>query len=124
MESIIKALVGLKLVGLVLFVIAVAIGIGYTLAAGPEEPESTHGSTAVCKDGTVLSPPWNACGEEHGYLDHWTSRPAPTAAPAIPSDAPVSVPDTDEDDWLTAYPSGCEGGTPIASPWDPCGNLP
>lgn len=125
METVIKALVGLKLVGLVLFAVVVAVSIVYTLAVGPDDPESTQGNTAVCKDGTVLSPPWNVCGEEHGYLDHWTVDPGTTVAPAVPSESSSAVlPDTDEDDWLTAYPSGCANGTPLASPWDPCGNLP
>lgn len=79
MESIIKGLAGLKLLGLVLFAIVLAASLGYTLVAGPDDPESTHGYTAVCKDGTVLEPPGNVCGKEHGFLDHWTT--APTDAP-------------------------------------------
>ncbi|MFF6982456.1 hypothetical protein ACFZAV_33390 [Streptomyces sp. NPDC008343] len=70
MESVIKALVGLKILGLVLFAVVLAISLGYTFIVGPDDPESEHGSTAVCNDGTVLEPPWNVCGEEHGYLDH------------------------------------------------------
>ncbi|WP_328766905.1 hypothetical protein [Streptomyces sp. NBC_00286] len=124
METVIKAIVGLKLVGLVLFAVALVISFAYTFVVGPEDPESQHGYTAVCKDGTVLSPPWNHCGEEHGYLDHWTTTPASTTeAPAIPSERPsAALPDTDEDDWITAYPDGCAAGTPLASPWDPCNN--
>ncbi|MFF2205220.1 hypothetical protein [Streptomyces sp. NPDC058145] len=79
MEHIIKAIVGLKLVGLVLFALVLAVSIVYTIAVGPDDPESTHGNTAVCKDGAVLEPPWNVCGEENGYLDHWTT--GPSAAP-------------------------------------------
>lgn len=124
METVIKAIVGLKVVGLVLFGVVLIISFAYTFVVGPDDPESKHGYTAVCKDGTVLAPPWNVCGKDHGYLDHWTTGPAPTAEPAIPSESPsVALPDTDEDDWLTAYPSGCANGTPLASPWDPCGNL-
>jgi hypothetical protein len=76
METVIKALVGLKLVGLALSAAVLAISIIYTLAVGPEDPESERGRTAVCKDGTVLAPPWNLCGKQHGYLDHWTKGPA------------------------------------------------
>lgn len=78
MESVIKALVGLKVVGLVLFAAVLVISFVYTLVVGPADPESTHGETAVCKDGTVLQPPWNLCGQEHGYLDHWTTAPDAT----------------------------------------------
>ncbi|MFF0136752.1 hypothetical protein ACFYRN_09925 [Streptomyces sp. NPDC005227] len=78
METVIKAIVGLKLVGLVLFVVVLIISVAYTFAVGPSDPESTHGTTAVCTDGTVLAPPWNVCGQEHGYLDHWTASPTRT----------------------------------------------
>jgi hypothetical protein len=123
METVIKAIVGLKLVGLVLFAVGLAISIAYTFVVGPDDPESKHGYTAVCKDGTVLAPPWNSCGKEHGYFDHWTTGPAPTTDSAVPSElATAPLPDTDEDDWITAYPSAYAAGTPIASPWDPCGN--
>ncbi|MFB6955474.1 hypothetical protein ACFCYB_00200 [Streptomyces sp. NPDC056309] len=76
METVIKALVTLKFIGLVLFAIGLVISFAYTLAVGPDDPETKHGYTAVCKDGTVLAPPWNACGQQHGYLDHWTTGPA------------------------------------------------
>ncbi|MET7608966.1 hypothetical protein [Streptomyces avermitilis] len=77
MESVVKVLVGLKVAGLVLFAVVLVISFVYTLAVGPEDPASEYGRTAVCKDGTVLDPPWNLCGKEHGYLDHWTTAPAP-----------------------------------------------
>ncbi|MEU3410371.1 hypothetical protein ABZ760_03720 [Streptomyces sp. NPDC006658] len=123
METVVRVIVGLKVAGLVLFAVVLVTSFAYTMAVGPEEPESTHGSTAVCKDGTVLEPPWNVCGESHGYLDHWTTAPLlPSANPVIPAESPAAAPlDTDEDDWLTAYPNGCSAGTPVASPWNPCG---
>ncbi|WP_406841895.1 hypothetical protein ACICHK_43700 (plasmid) [Streptomyces sp. AHU1] len=121
METVVKAVVALKVVGLVLFVVVLAISFAYTLVVGPDDPESSHGYTAVCRDGTVLAPPWNQCGKEHGYLDHWTTGPAPSTTPAVPLEPSMAVvPDTEEDDWLTAYPGGCAAGTPLASPWDPC----
>ncbi|MFE9813177.1 hypothetical protein [Streptomyces sp. NPDC005548] len=125
METVVRAIVGLKAVGLVLFGIVLVMSVGYTIVVGPDDPESKQGHTAVCKDGTVLAPPWSVCGEEHGYLDHWTMGPAATPLPKLPAESPSSrLPDTTEDDWLTAYPSGCANGTPLASPWDPCGNIP
>ncbi|MEU3293003.1 hypothetical protein ABZ722_11645 [Streptomyces longwoodensis] len=123
MENLIKGLVGLKVVGAVLFLSVFAVCAVYTAMEGPEDPETQHGYTAVCKDGTVLPPPWNVCGEAHGHLDHWTT--APTTTPVVQAPAVQDpLPDTDEDDWLTAYPGDCTAGTPLASPWDPCGNLP
>ncbi|MFI6105827.1 hypothetical protein [Streptomyces sp. NPDC051310] len=47
------------------------------LNGSPGYDQPDHGFTAVCKDGTVLEPPWNLCGPEHGYLDHWTTTPSP-----------------------------------------------
>lgn len=79
MDTLFKVIFGVKAVGAVLFAIGLAIAIVYTVATGAQDPETTHGYTAVCKDGTVLPPPWNSCGEGHGYLDHWTT--GPTAAP-------------------------------------------
>ncbi|GGS97656.1 hypothetical protein GCM10010206_70550 [Streptomyces cinerochromogenes] len=75
METVVRVIVGLKVAGLALFAVVLVTSIAYTIAVGPEEPESTHGSTAVCEDGTVFQPPWNVCGESHGYLDHWTTVP-------------------------------------------------
>ncbi|MFG3017855.1 hypothetical protein ACGFZQ_04765 [Streptomyces sp. NPDC048254] len=78
METVIKVIVGLKFVGLALFGVVLVISFVYTIAVGPDDPASKQGSTAVCKDGTVLQPPWNLCGQEHGYLDHWTTAPDAT----------------------------------------------
>ncbi|MEU6802517.1 hypothetical protein [Streptomyces neyagawaensis] len=121
METVIKAIVGLKIVGLVLFVVVLVLSFAYTLVVGPDDPESPHGYIAVCKDGTVLEPPSNVGGEEHGYLDQWTTGPPATEPPVSSAESSmVLLPDAAEDDWLTAYPSGCAAGTPLASPWDPC----
>lgn len=124
METVIKVIVGLKVVGLALFAVALVVSFAYTFVVGPYDPESTHGRTAVCKDGTVLEPPSNVCGEDHGYLDHWTTGPAETEPPVISAETSAApLPDTAEDDWLRAYPSGCADDAPLASPWDPCDSV-
>ncbi|MFJ4550323.1 hypothetical protein ACIP4X_14015 [Streptomyces sp. NPDC088817] len=130
METVIKALVGLKLVGLVLFAIGLVISIAYTLAVGPDDPETKHGYTAVCKDGTVHAPPWNSC-KDHGYLDHWTTGPAaPTAEPrAEDSGVPNNLPADVVNDGLGSMPtpSACTDadarGVVPRDRWTPCGQI-
>ncbi|MGW3813439.1 hypothetical protein [Streptomyces sp. NPDC005046] len=43
METIIKVIIGLKVLGLVLFGVVLVISIVYTLAVDPDDPESRHG---------------------------------------------------------------------------------
>jgi hypothetical protein len=65
----------IKIAAIVLLVAVLIVGGIVTMFAGTEPPprDPEHGyTTAVCKDGAVLPPPWNTCGEDHGYLDHWT----------------------------------------------------
>ncbi|MGW2573003.1 hypothetical protein [Streptomyces sp. NPDC001537] len=131
METVTKAIVALKFVGLALFGVALVISLTYTIAVGPDDPESTHGSTAVCKDGTVLEPPWDVCGKEHGYLDHWTTAPSATATETAveePSLSPTAVPSEVVDSWLREdIPDACtEAGARGVVPrdrWTPCGQL-
>lgn len=127
METVIKAIVGLKVVGLVLFAVVLAVSIVYTLAVGPDDPESTHGSTAVCKDGIVLSPPWNQCGEEHGYLDHWTTGP-PANETTVEEPNASSIPSEVIDNPLRQnVPDACAEagarGEVSRDRWTPCGQL-
>ncbi|MFF3876011.1 hypothetical protein [Streptomyces sp. NPDC001978] len=129
METVIKVIVGLKVVGLALFVAVLAISVVYTIAVGPDDPESKHGSTAVCKDGTVLEPPWNVCGKERGYLDHWTTGPAPLATETTSDEpSPYPIPSEVIDGWLRKnIPDACtEAGARDEIPrdrWTPCGQL-
>lgn len=55
------------------FIAMLGLAIAYTLIV-PAEP-LPHEATAVCGDGTLLPPPDNKCGPEHGYWDHWTVTP-------------------------------------------------
>lgn len=75
MENLIKALVAVKVLGAALFLLMLGVFVVSMVITGSDDPEDQHGYTAVCKDGTVLEPPWNQCGEQHGYLDHWTTAP-------------------------------------------------
>ncbi|MFE2530434.1 hypothetical protein [Streptomyces sp. NPDC059371] len=129
METVIKVIVGLKVVGLVLFGVVLVISFGYTLVVGPDDPESTHGHTAVCKDGTVLTPPWNVCGEEHGYLDHWTTGPTATATETIDEEPSLSPIPSEAIDAILGenVPDVCteasaRGEVP-RDLWTPCGQL-
>ncbi|MFD5425224.1 hypothetical protein [Streptomyces sp. NPDC127084] len=69
MESVIKILVGLKLICLVGFFAMLALALVYTTFTEP--PPLPHEETWVCRDGDVQPPSLDREGcLHHGGLDH------------------------------------------------------